>query len=65
MRAAHRRGVLGLELHCVLSLARLLDSTGRRAAARRALESLLSRLPPDVDAPERAEAENLLFDLQA
>ena len=65
VRAAHRRGVLGLELHCVLSLARLLDSTGRRAAARRALESLLSRLPPDVDAPERAEAENLLFDLHA
>jgi hypothetical protein len=29
------------------------------------MESLLSRLPPDVDAPERAEAENLLFDLQA
>jgi tetratricopeptide (TPR) repeat protein len=56
LRAARRGEAIRLELRAVLSLARLLDSTGRPAPARRALEEMLARLPGDVDAPERAEA---------
>ena len=53
---ARRGGATGLELRAALSLARLLAAEGRGAAARRALEAMLARLPGDVDMPERAEA---------
>ena len=56
LRVARRGGAVGLELRAVLSLARLLVAEGRGAAARRALEAMLARLPDDVDTPERAEA---------
>jgi tetratricopeptide (TPR) repeat protein len=59
LRAARREGAFGLELRCVLSLARLLSANGREVAARRALESVLARLPADVDVPERAEAASM------
>jgi hypothetical protein len=60
LRAARRLGACGLELRCALDLARLLAKGERTAAARRTLAAVVARLPEDVDAPERAEAEALL-----
>jgi tetratricopeptide (TPR) repeat protein len=56
LKVARRGGASGLELRAALSLARLLVAEGRSAAARRALDAMLARLPGDVDTPERAEA---------
>jgi tetratricopeptide (TPR) repeat protein len=60
LRAAQRSGAFCLELRASLSLARLLAADRRYDAARHALSSVISRLPDDVDAPERADTVNLL-----
>ena len=63
LRLARRDGAFGLELRGALSLARLHTAGERYDAARRSLRSVLVRLPDEVDARERLEAENLLRDL--